>query len=139
MSARRLQTSGYVARVLYSANGLVRAATNRAWEATSSGPPGRGSLKILQINNLYRQRGGEEIVADSEASLLREGGHEVDRLLVRNPDRALTATRLLAAAPWNVAQERSVKRRIRESRPDVAHVHNTWFALSPSVIRGLHT
>jgi glycosyltransferase involved in cell wall biosynthesis len=95
-------------------------------------------LKILQINNLYRQRGGEEIVADSEASLLRKGGHEVDRLLVRNPDRPLAATRLLAAAPWNVAQERSVKRRIRESRPEVVHVHNTWFALSPSIIHGLH-
>jgi glycosyltransferase involved in cell wall biosynthesis len=46
--------------------------------------------------------------------------------------------RLLAVAPWNAAQADTVRRRVLHSRPDVAHVHNTWFALSPSILDALH-
>jgi glycosyltransferase involved in cell wall biosynthesis len=95
-------------------------------------------VRVLQIHNLYREPGGEEVTASTNAALLREGGHEVDRLLVRNPDRPLTAMRLLAVAPWNVAQSHTVRRRVLHSRPDVAHVHNTWFALSPSILHALY-
>jgi glycosyltransferase involved in cell wall biosynthesis len=95
-------------------------------------------VRVLQIHNLYREPGGEEVTANTNAALLREGGHEVDRLLVRNPDRALAAMRLLATAPWNAAQAQTVRRRVLHSRPDVAHVHNTWFALSPSILHTLH-
>jgi glycosyltransferase involved in cell wall biosynthesis len=95
-------------------------------------------VRILQINNLYRRRGGEEISAEREAALLADAGHEVARHLVRNPDHPARAARALATAPWNREQARMVKERVRAFRPDLAHVHNTWFAISPSVIHALH-
>jgi len=44
----------------------------------------------------------------------------------------------LAVAPWNPVSARAVRRAVAEHAPDVAHVHNTWFTLSPSVLGALH-
>jgi glycosyltransferase involved in cell wall biosynthesis len=43
----------------------------------------------------------------------------------------------LAASGWNLRAKHAVKSSARKFRPDVAHVHNTWFALSPSILRAL--
>jgi glycosyltransferase involved in cell wall biosynthesis len=92
----------------------------------------------LQIHNLYVDAGGEDTIADTEAELLRDAGHEVERFRVRNAARGRAAASSFAAAPWNVAQHKAMRERVRLLRPDVAHVHNTWFTLSPSIFGAIH-
>ena len=74
---------------------------------------------------------------DSEADLLRRGGHEVNQVFARNPDSWLPALTSVATAPWNRATARRVREEVRAFNPDVAHIHNTWFAMSASVIWAL--
>lgn len=95
-------------------------------------------MRILQIHNLYVDAGGEDTIADTEAELLRDAGHEVERFRVRNADRGRAAATSFAAAPWNFSQHQAMRERVGRLRPDVAHVHNTWFTLSPSIFRALH-
>ncbi len=92
---------------------------------------------MLQVHNRYRQLGGEDGVVASEADLLRRNGHEVIEHFASNPDGAGAAASL-AMAPWNPASARAMRSAVHESAPDVAHVHNTWFTLSPSVLGALH-
>ena len=94
-------------------------------------------MRILQVHNRYRQLGGEDGVVAAEAALLRANGHEVTEHFASNPDGAAAAANL-AVAPWNPVSARTMRTAIREHAPDVAHVHNTWFTLSPSVLGALH-
>lgn len=94
-------------------------------------------MRILQIHNLYAQAGGEDTIADTEVALLRAAGHEVERYRVRNADNGARAAASYALAPWNPAQARDMLARVHRAPPHVAHVHNTWFTLSPSIFAAL--
>ncbi len=96
-------------------------------------------MRILQIHNTYRQRGGEDAIAEAEASLLAEAGHQVERLIVPNPVGAVAATARLAVSAWNPAAARRVGAAVAAFRPDVAHVHNTWYSLTTSALRTLRS
>jgi glycosyltransferase involved in cell wall biosynthesis len=93
-------------------------------------------LRVLQVHNKYRQRGGEDGVVASEAELLRRHGHVVLEHFASNPEGA-SAAATLALAPWNPSSSRSMRNTLRDNPPDVAHVHNTWFTLTPSVLGAL--
>ncbi|NIA25551.1 MAG: glycosyltransferase [Gammaproteobacteria bacterium] len=92
---------------------------------------------MLQIHNRYREAGGEDVVASKERDLLRGAGHEVIEYQVENPRGPVAATATLLVAPWNPMSARRVGDVVRQHRPDVAHIHNTWWALSPSIVRSL--
>jgi glycosyltransferase involved in cell wall biosynthesis len=94
-------------------------------------------MRILQVHTRYRYEGGEDAVARAEADLLAEAGHEVVPYLAENPGRPGPAAAAMLASPWNPAAARAVAAAARRARPDVAHVHNTWFALTPSVVAAL--
>lgn len=94
-------------------------------------------MRILQIHNRYRERGGEDALVAAEAELLRVAGHEVVQYQVENPHGRCDAAGQLALAVWNPLSARRVRSLTEQVRPDVAHVHNTWFSLSPSVFRAL--
>jgi glycosyltransferase involved in cell wall biosynthesis len=94
-------------------------------------------MRVLQLHTRYRQAGGEDQVVAAEAEVLRAAGHEVEQLVVENPDSPGPAAAALVSSPWNARSRRAVERAAVRFRPHVAHVHNTWFALSPSVIEGL--
>jgi len=94
-------------------------------------------MRVLQLHSAYRTPAGEDSVVQSEATMLRERGHDVTQLLAKSPPQALPAIGLLAQSPWNISSVRAVERAVRDSQPDVAHVHNTWFALSPAVFSPL--
>lgn len=96
-------------------------------------------MKVLQIHTRYREAGGEDAVVADEAQLLRDAGHEVTQLQATNPRSAPRAALALATAPWNPRAAARVSRVATTSRPDVAHVHNTWLALSPAVITALRS
>ena len=94
-------------------------------------------MRVLQVHTGYREAGGEDRVVEAEARLLRSAGHEVDQHLAANPVAALPSVAALGRAPWNPRAAREVVASARRLRPDVVHVHNTWFALSPAVVAGV--
>ena len=70
----------------------------------------------------------------NERQMLTAAGHDVQTWRANNPHNTLPAARDFALAPWNPIRARQVRQQCDAARPDVAHVHNTWFAASPSVI-----
>jgi glycosyltransferase involved in cell wall biosynthesis len=95
-------------------------------------------LRILQVHCRYRELGGEDTVADDEAAALSDAGHQVYRHLVANPEGSAASVAGLVLAPYNPGAAASMSRIVGDLRPSVAHVHNTWYSLSPSVLRALH-
>ncbi len=91
-------------------------------------------MRILQIHAGYRFAAGEDTVVANEAAALRRGGHAVDQFIVPNPTGTRASLTALARSTHNPSTGRAVAELIRQRRPDVVHVHNTWFAVSPSVI-----
>lgn len=73
----------------------------------------------------------------AEREMLTAAGHEVDTYELNNPDQATKAAAALVRAPWNSGAAAGVVERAVSFGADVAHVHNTWFALSPAVFRAL--
>ena len=100
--------------------------------------PSTRPVKILQVHNAYALPGGEDTIVQTEAALLREAGHTVEQLRVTNPTTGRAAVVALSLAPRNATAAESVFRRARAVTPDIAHVHNTWFSLSPDVFHRLH-
>lgn len=91
-------------------------------------------MRILQVHTRYRQAGGEDAVVEAERSALEAAGHEVVQHIEKNPARRVGAADSLAGSLWNPRSARRIGREVAAIRPDVAHVHNTWFASSPSVL-----
>lgn len=94
-------------------------------------------MRILQVHTAYRQRGGEDSVAEAERNLLTGAGHDVEFIEFRNPEGSGASVAALARAAWNERAAARVVEAAHRFRPDVVHVHNTWFALSPAVFRRL--
>jgi glycosyltransferase involved in cell wall biosynthesis len=94
-------------------------------------------MRILQLHTRYRQAGGEDRVVAAEADVLRSAGHTVEQLLADNPRSSMAAAGAMLKSPWNPASRQAVEREVARFKPDIAHVHNTWYALSPSVLGGL--
>ena len=97
-------------------------------------------MKIAVVHSRYRSAApsGENRVVDQEAAALAALGHEVIRFERRSDDiegwPALRKAALPAAVVWNGAARRDLRAVLRERRPDVVHVHNTFPLLSASVL-----
>jgi glycosyltransferase involved in cell wall biosynthesis len=94
-------------------------------------------MRILQVHTRYREPGGEDAAVEADAALLRAAGHEVVQHQVENPRGAVATAAALTRSPWNAGAAKLVRRLAKQLRPDVVHVHNTWYALSPAVVRAL--
>jgi glycosyltransferase involved in cell wall biosynthesis len=115
-------------------------------------------MRILHVNKFLYRRGGAEAYMLDLAELQRRVGHEVAFYGMQhpeNPSRPYEAyfpplvvlepppsglTRRVAAAAnmiWSPAGRRGIDQLLREFQPDVAHVHNIYHQLSPSVLRPL--
>lgn len=94
-------------------------------------------MRIYQVHVRYRQPGGEDAVVEQDAVMLRDAGHEVGGFHANNPVDRRRATQSLLRAPWNRSAARTVSVDAATWRADVAHVHNTWFALSAAVLPAL--
>ena len=98
-------------------------------------------MKILQLHNLYRVGGGEDAVVQRERLLLQQHGHRVIALERSNAETddwpAWRRARLVPQTFFSTESYRLVRDICRRERPDVAHVHNVFFLLSPSVYYAL--
>ena len=98
--------------------------------------------RILVFHNRYRWPGGEDTVVRDEIDLLHTRGHEMmehieDNRSVLNRGRVATLATLWRAA-WSKRVYVETQELVRKVRPDIVHVHNFWFALSPSVVTACH-
>jgi glycosyltransferase involved in cell wall biosynthesis len=89
-------------------------------------------MKILLLHNRYRQPGGEDAVVTAEAALLRSYGHAVREFEMDNGAET-GFVRIASQCTWSRDSYLAVAEACREFRPDIAHVHNFWMRLSPSV------
>src|SRR5262245_23237760 len=88
-------------------------------------------MKILVVHNSYREPGGEDENTQTEIRLLEEAGHQVIRFFLSNAQirpGVLSAARSL----WSLGSYRALRLLIRRERPEVAHFHNVFHAISPS-------
>lgn len=92
-------------------------------------------MKILQVHNYYKQRGGEANVVENEKLLLEQNGNIVDTFYVHSSDLKGAFAELKTAFKMPFSKKYLVisKDRIQASKPDVIHVHNTFPIISPSI------
>jgi len=88
-------------------------------------------MRVLVLHNRYRQPGGEDRVVASEVEMLRFYGVDVE---VFEADNHANGLRLLADSAWSGEMYEKVRAACHRFRPDVAHLHNFWMALTPSAI-----
>jgi glycosyltransferase involved in cell wall biosynthesis len=90
-------------------------------------------MRVLLAHNAYQQRGGEDVVFESELDLLRSRGNKVSSYLVSN-NEVLKANRFRLAADtlWSSGTKRTLQHLLRETQPHVAHFHNTFPLISPA-------
>jgi glycosyltransferase involved in cell wall biosynthesis len=97
-------------------------------------------MRILLVHNCYRSGApsGENRVVDQEAEALKASGHEVARFGGSSDEieRWPLAKKVMLPARtiWSRETWRNLKTVLREHRPDVVHVHNTFPLLSASVL-----
>ncbi len=96
-------------------------------------------MRVLQLHAGYRFPAGEDTVVANEAQALRDGGHDVVQHIIANPSALGATVTALGRSSYNRSAARQVKEVAAEFAPDVVHVHNTWFALSPSVVTAAAT
>ena len=95
-------------------------------------------MKIVLVHNTYLEQGGEDVVFWQERRLLQEAGHQVleyqrfnQEMEQYSPARRLT---LIGRTVWASDSYREFTSLLRQNRPDVVHVHNTFPLISPSIL-----
>jgi glycosyltransferase involved in cell wall biosynthesis len=96
-------------------------------------------MNILIIHNSYQQAGGEDVVVAQERKLLERHGHSVATYERSNKEidslsfseRLGLITRIISANDSRLG----IRKLVRELRPDVVHVHNTFAMVSPSAFQ----
>ncbi len=94
------------------------------------------------VHNRYQQKGGEDVVFDTERALLEKAGHEVsvyerDNHEIKNYSslRLLDLSRRTIWATDSVAALRGI---LSRHRPEVAYFFNTFPLISPAHTRFAH-
>jgi len=92
-------------------------------------------MRILILHNRYKLHGGEDVVVQQEAMLLRDAGFAVDVVEVSNDDIQGLSGKLTTGLTtlYSPSSRKMVQQRLEEHRADLLHVHNFFPKLSPSV------
>ena len=98
-------------------------------------------MKILQVHNFYKIPGGECSVVRAEQQLLIKHGNSVDQFVCDSGSidnlGVLGKIGLFLGIPYNKRIFKQMIAAIKASKPDVAHVHNVFPMMSPSVYAAL--
>ena len=94
-------------------------------------------MKILQIHNQYVYPGGEDSVANTEAAMLRQEGHEVvvfrkdnvqiDRYSLIDKIKFFSGEFLYSKNIYN-----ELTGILKSERPNIVHVHNPFYMMTPA-------
>ncbi len=94
-------------------------------------------MKILQVHNHYKKRGGEETVVDQEKRILEANGHTVVQFIKNSSDLEgyskfdLIKLMLSQRASSSVGEE--FRNLLKKSKPEVCHVHNIYPLITPVI------
>lgn len=93
------------------------------------------TLSVLCVHNRYIQPGGEDQVFESESRLLAESGFRVEKVEEQTTYPHGLVRKIGAAVDcvWSRDWYREFKTLVRNTRPDVVHIHNFFSVISPSV------
>ncbi|MGO8792281.1 MAG: glycosyltransferase family 4 protein [Terriglobia bacterium] len=94
-------------------------------------------MKIVLVHNFYQLPGGEDRVYAQERELLESRGHEVVtyqrsniETLQYSPFQRLSLPKRMF---WAADTHQAVRELLGKEKPDIVHVHNTFFQISPSI------
>src|ERR1039458_1214702 len=94
-------------------------------------------MKILLVHNSYQQPGGEDVVFEQEGRLLQRAGHTVITYGRSNWEvdgySGWKRPQLVKQTVWNTDTQREFARLLKQHKPDLVHVHNTFVMISPSI------
>lgn len=110
--------------------------------------------RLLNINNYHYRRGGAEVVYLGHGTMFAENGWDSDWFSMRHPANLPNADdryfadlidlefmgsmvdRLKSAGAiiYNKNARRQIARLLADRRPDIAHLHNIYHHLSPSIL-----
>jgi len=94
-------------------------------------------MKIALVHNTYQWPGGEDVIVEQERDLLRSAGHNVLEYsrsnygIVNGP--LVCQIALAQRAVWSSGTFQEFRALLRQEKPDVVHVHNTFVMISPSI------
>lgn len=115
-------------------------------------------MRILQVNKFFYKKGGSEIYFFALRELLRQKGHEVMDFSMHHERNEVSRYQKYFIKPINFDGEPGLMQKIKnsfhllysfeaarnlelliknEGRPDVAHLHNFSYQLTPSIIKVL--
>jgi len=95
------------------------------------------AVKILQVFNEQRYRGGDHAVVDATMRVLAQYGHE-PRLIMKSSkvlgNSIIRRMNAFWGGVYNIYAYHEMRRLIEKDRPDVVHVHSVYPMFSPSVL-----
>jgi len=107
-------------------------------------------MKILEVNKFYYLRGGSERYMFELSDLLRDKGHEVIHLSMKdknnlpsdnsqyfidNLDYERFNWKAFFRYFYNPQAVRNIKKIIKDEKPDLVHIHNIAHQLTPAIIK----
>lgn len=99
-------------------------------------------LKIILVHNSYQQQGGEDVIFEQERKLLEDAGQEVIAYRRSNyeVEKFSGAGRLtlIQRTIWSNHTYKEFSQLLRQEKPDLVHVHNTFMMISPSIYSACH-
>ncbi len=97
-------------------------------------------MKIIQIHNFYTQPGGEDQTFLAECSMLSHNGHILD-IFTETNEHLLKFSTLskITNTIWNKNTAKRIREQIQAKGSEIAHFHNTFPLLSPSVYSAAHS
>ena len=93
-------------------------------------------LNILLVHNYYKQRGGEDLVFESETNLLKKHGHNVITYTRSNDEISKSLFKKIffpIILIFSFKTYFEVKRIIKDNNIEIVHVHNNLFFVSQSI------
>ena len=90
-------------------------------------------MKALFLHTFYYEKGGEDYVFNQEKNLLK-GVAEIETLTFKNRTGIKGAISLFFSI-WNLSAAKKIRKKIRQFKPDIIHIHNWHFAMGPIAIR----
>lgn len=93
-------------------------------------------MKILQVHNHYRFRGGEDNMFEHICAILREKSHAVETFERRSDSVEGLAGKLLAVGSsiYSARAKRDFVKLLDRFQPELVHIHNVFPLISPSIL-----
>lgn len=97
-----------------------------------------GFLNIMIVHNYYKQYGGEDKAVEDQVRMFSDKGHNV--LLYSRHNTSIeneSRFKIVKNAYWSKDTVRDVSDTIKKFKPDIAHIHNIYPLISPSIYQVL--